>query len=553
MDIGLKAKINEFVEKFDINKTTIKEADIFEDFSNYLVVSTILQDEIDEINKISTNKAQGIDGIGIFVNNKLISEESDLDKIGENEKIKLKITFIQSTIKNSFSEQKFQAFIDEIIKFLSNDITVEPFSQIVNKLLDEEGEYIDNLIETPFIYICFLSKNTNHTIEDETLEIEKNKFSKREDVRNKFLLKEINFWQKEEIKSNYDRIKKYHTISLKFHKSIQLETRKDVKISILSALKFSELQKMILTNDGNIKEKLFIENPRSHLGATNVNMDIRNTILNEEYKPYFLYLNNGITILCDKIERHPAKDDEFVLTFPRIINGCQTTHMLYEQYKENPEKVENIEIIAKVIATENPDLKKQIIFAANNQNSIGKDLQSLNKYHEKIEEYYKGNDDKLFYERLRGQYSNIIKPYKKINIENLAKVYISVFLQEPHKMKSNAIKKIEKYQNEKKIFYDENDYCGILYYYLNKFLLNKQIVLKSKTMDMHLLLGVNLFLDKKYSKLEKKIDSLKSENDVFTIFKNTNVFLTEQKYLFEKRGFYSSPKTKKLVNSIKER
>jgi len=37
-----------------------------------------------------------------------------------------------------------------------------------------------------------------------------------------------------------------------------------------------------------IKEKLIVENLSAHLGERNVNNDIRNTIDNEKYNPYFI-------------------------------------------------------------------------------------------------------------------------------------------------------------------------------------------------------------------------------------------------------------------------
>lgn len=558
-DIGLNAKINTFCEKFDLDRTN--DSDVFENFSNYVVISTLLEDELEDVNKVSTNKAQGIDGIGIFVNDRLIVEEADLEKLGDGEKLKVKISFIQSTIQNSFSEQKFQSFIDTVINFLSNNFQIEPFSTILNKLLSEEGDYIDNLSETPLISLYFISAKTSHSLTESVLNPEKSKLSNRIDLLNKYNLDNIYFWQKDEIKEQYNKIAKYHTISLNFYKGIQLEDKNDVKISLLSAIKFSELKKMILTNDDNMKERLFVENPRAHLGDTSVNNDIRETIKNEDYNPYFIYLNNGLTILCDSIERHTVKENEYILKYPRIINGCQTTHILYDQYKKTPKKLENIEVIAKVIATENNELKKQIIFAANNQNSIDKDLESLNEFHEEIEQYFQGTDYlRLYFERLRGQYSNITHPYKKINIENLAKIYISVFLKEPHKMKSNAIKKINEYQVKKKIF-DSNVnnaidyyYCGILYYWLNNFLLSKELVLKSKTMDMHLLLTCNLLLEKENKNItEEKVKYLSIEENAKSIFTLTNSFVESEDYLFERRGFYSSPKTTKLIESIEKK
>jgi hypothetical protein len=263
--------------------------------------------------------------------------------------------------------------------------------------------------------------------------------------------------------------------------------------------------------------------------------------------------------MCDSIKRHSYNENEYVLSYPRIINGCQTTHILYEHYKENPKSFEDLEIVVKVIATEDNNLKKQIIFAANNQNAIDKDLQSLNEFHEEIEQFFQGNDDlKLFYERLRGQYANVTPPYKKINIETLARVYISTFLKEPHKMKSNAIKKINEYQQNGKIFKPGNldniadyYYCAILYYWLNKFLVNNVIILKSQTMDMHLLMSCNLTLEKDgKNTTQDKINYIKYETNAKITFEKVCLFIEKQRFLFERRGFYSSPKTKRLIEEL---
>ena len=90
-DIGLNAKLNEFAKKFDITRTNANDSDVFEDFANYVIASNLLEEELDNVKSVSTNKAQGIDGIVIIVNNKLVSEESDLGKFGPTEQIKIKI------------------------------------------------------------------------------------------------------------------------------------------------------------------------------------------------------------------------------------------------------------------------------------------------------------------------------------------------------------------------------------------------------------------------------------------------------------------------------
>lgn len=561
-DIGLNAKINEFAKKFSIIRTDKNDDDVFEDFGNYVVASNFLEEELDNVKSISTNKAQGIDGIVIIVNNRLVSEEADLGKFGPTESIQIKIGFIQSTTKNSFDEQKFSAFTDEVVKFLTGSIDIEPYSTIYKKLLDDSGNFIDRIEETPHVSLFFLSARTSHIISEEKINAERAKITSRNEIENKCILNKVLVLQKDEIKTEYEKISKFHTIQLKFENNIPLSSADNVELSLLVTVKFSELKKLILNSDKNLKEKLFVENVRNYIGSTPVNIDIKKTLDSDTERSYFPFLNNGLAIICDKIERHPVKDKEFTLTFPRIINGCQTTNELYKKYKESIDEssIDNIEIVAKIISTNDNVLKKMIIYAANNQNSIDKDLQSLNEFHEKIETYFLGKEEKdlhLYFERLRGQHANIVPPYSKVNIETLARVFISVFLKKPHEMKSNAISVIEKFQKEGKIFNNSNQdvnqyyYCGMLWYWFNHLLVNGNFTMNSKTMDMHILMACDIILEgKNYTTIDEKINYLSDSTNATSIFEETVKILNSKNYLFERRGLYSNPKTEKLILEI---
>ncbi|HHU47503.1 MAG TPA: AIPR family protein [Bacteroidales bacterium] len=561
-DIGLNAKINEFAKKFNIIRTNDNDDEVFEDFSNYVIASNFLEEELDDVKSVSTNKAQGIDGIIIVVNNKLVSEESDLEKFGPTESIQIKIGFIQSTTQNSFDEKKFSAFIDEVVNFLTYSIDIEPFSAIYKKLLYDSGNFIDRIEETPHISLFFISARTSHTIDEDRKNAERQKITSRKEIENKCIIDEILVLQKEEIKTEYDKISKFHTTQLRFENAIQLSPVDNVELSLLATIKFSELKKMILTSDKKLKEKLFVENVRNYIGSTPVNNDIKKTLDSQSERNYFPFLNNGLAIICDKIERHKLKEREFILTFPRIINGCQTTNELFKKYKASADEssIDDIEVVAKIISTQDNTLKKMIIYAANNQNSIDKDLQSLNEFHEKIETYFLGKEEKdfnLYFERLRGQHVNIVPPYSKINIETIARVFISVFLKKPHEMKSNAISVINKLQKEGKLFninkHDANEYyyCGVLWYWFNHLLINGNFTLKSKTMDMHILMACDILLEKgKLNSIDEKINYLGISNNAISIFSKTVTLLNEKDYLFDRRGFYSNPKTERLIQEI---
>jgi len=559
-EVALNAKINEFAKKYGIDRRNLGDPELFEKFVNYVVISNELQREVEDFDSISTGKAQGIDGIGIIVNDTLITDVGDLEEIGSNTKLEeIKFVFIQSTTEKSFDTKKFRAFVDNVVDFLAGSLIIEPFSNIYNEIFDETKPYIENIVKTPKILVYFASAKTTHKVDVSLLKSEENKFMKRSDLANRFSLEKIEILQKEEIKSLFDKIQTFYKVPLKTYKHFQIDSKESVEISLVALLKFEELKKLLLTKEENIRYELFVENPRYFLKETDVNKSIKKTLEDEKYRDYFAFLNNGITILCDAIERHPVKENIFKLKYPRIINGCQTVHILYECYKRNPEKLKDVEVVAKIIATENVELKNKIIYASNNQNPMSDDLlNSLEEFHRELEEFFKGKDEfSLYYERLRGLYSDINPPYRKVDRESLARVYISVFLKEPHKMKSSAPKTINEYEKKGKIFkcrstLEDYYYCALLNYWQNKFQANNIIKLKSKTSDMHLLLICDLYLRRKgYESSSEKVSFLVSEDNARKIFKESQKFLESRDYLYERKGFYSSIKTRRLIEDFK--
>lgn len=556
-DIGLNANLNKFCEKFKIDRSKKNDDSIFEDFTNYIISSEILGKEIDNFTDISTQKAEGIDGIIISVNDHLMNDKNAVNRIGENEEISMRFCFIQATIEKSFDKKKFGRFVDTVINFLLQTQKIEPFSTIYEELM--QGGYTNRLKDTPQLDLYFVSAKTTHDIDKNFITELSDKINKRSDIANIFKLNDIHFYQKDEINKTYGQIIRFNDVLIELEGNFNLPEIEKINFGLLATIKFAELKKIILTKEGYLKDNLFIDNVRSYIGDTKVNKDIYNTLENDN-KNLFPYLNNGITILCDKIERHRIDPKKFTLTFPRIINGCQTANELYKAYTTT-EGIDETLIVTKIIATTDNTLASNITYAANNQNSIDKDIQNQSNFHKQIEQYFVSKQNvglHLYFERLRGQYSTIQPKYSKVDIETLARVYISIFLKKPERIKSNAFKEIETWQKNKKIIFDNADeinkyyYCAILYYYLQYFLANDYIVLQSKTMDMHLLMTCHLFLSKKFSDdVDCMIKYIEDKSNAQDLFEKSNSFLKRQSYLFKKKGFYSSRQTKTLEENIK--
>ena len=123
--------------------------------------------------------------------------------------------------------------------------------------------------------------------------------------------------------------------------------------------------------------RLFNENIRSFLGNSGANDDILNTVKSEPQN--FIYFNNGITILCEKIKKKPyGGSDRAVGIFTchglAVVNGAQTLGSLGSLSETNSAELEKVKVLVKCISLEGSatGFGKRITIATNTQNRVDK-------------------------------------------------------------------------------------------------------------------------------------------------------------------------------------
>jgi len=120
--------------------------------------------------------------------------------------------------------------------------------------------------------------------------------------------------------------------------------------------------------------RLFARNVRGFLGSTQINRGMEVTLTEEP--DHFWYYNNGITIICDNVERTTSKGRSVMrVANPQVINGQQTTRALH-RYSAKADKASVIVRVICVPRTPDSDsdrfetLVSQIVAATNWQNAI---------------------------------------------------------------------------------------------------------------------------------------------------------------------------------------
>lgn len=197
------------------------------------------------------------------------------------------------------------------------------------------------------------------------------------------------------------------------------------------------------------RERIFQQNVRYSLGlrSKSINRQILETAIDNTKGVEFWYFNNGITIVCKKINE--ASSGKVInLDNAQIINGAQTTYALYEAYKNGNLK-ENVEVLIKAIETDSRDFIESVTLYTNSQNAIRlRDLCSNDEIQLKIQKIL-SDSYQYFYERKRGEFDSLYptneakrkmlgQDYiaKIINNENSAQSILAMYLNKPAQAKS---------------------------------------------------------------------------------------------------------------------
>lgn len=176
---------------------------------------------------------------------------------------------------------------------------------------------------------------------------------------------------------------------------------------------------------------LFDSNIRRFLGKNRaVNADILNTATDRTSSHLFWFLNNGITIVCDRCD--PVTDPPKVkITNLQIVNGCQTATALAHAARERTLQ-RDTRVLLKIFETSDTTLASRIVLTTNNQNRIStRDLKANDAVQQDMQRRFANYN--LLYEHKVNQYANITLAAGQQIVSNdaVGQAYLAVALKKP--------------------------------------------------------------------------------------------------------------------------
>jgi hypothetical protein len=210
-----------------------------------------------------------------------------------------------------------------------------------------------------------------------------------------------------------------------------LPEMENVTEAYLGVLPASEYLGLVVDDTGQLRRSLFYDNVRDFQDFNVVNQQIKET-LESDSRGNFALLNNGVTIVARQLT---TTGNKFVMEDYQVVNGCQTSHVLY---RERDHITDEVHVPVKVIVTTDDDLTNAVIRATNSQTPIGaEDLQALSEFQKKLEAFYAAfpEDQRLYYERRSKQYEGVpgVEKVRIVTRGAQIRAFASMFLDEPHR------------------------------------------------------------------------------------------------------------------------
>lgn len=164
----------------------------------------------------------------------------------------------------------------------------------------------------------------------------------------------------------------------------------------------NDLVRSLLDENDNFKSYLTDGNVRFFLGEdTTINSSIIETAKNKSKSDIFWAMNNGLTIIGESVT--PIGSNQYSITNPQIVNGCQTIHCLHSTYEELGELPKTLKVFVKIVNTDDLEVQTDIISATNSQHSVkAASLKANDNIQRNIEKHLLNAG--IFYERRENYY-----------------------------------------------------------------------------------------------------------------------------------------------------
>jgi hypothetical protein len=430
MDMITEGLLAEFTKEFQID--SLPEDKRFENFAGFVILKRHYSETFDpgEI-VVGEGGDLTIDAIGIIVNGILINDKDALGELFDSNPDYLDVTFVfvQAERSSNFDGAKLGSFGYGVGEFF-NPKTKEPrnarvreYVELMRRIYNKSSKFKRGNPSCLLYYVT-----TGKVLGDASLG---NRIDKiKEELGALEYFKEVDVT----LIGAADVLKLYNFSKNSISREFIFSSRQDipeipgVKEAFVGFIPAQQYLPIICEND-EIVRSIFYDNVRDWQGYNEVNAEIRAT-LKSDRKRRFVLMNNGVTIIARNMTHTGSK---FVIEDFQIVNGCQTSHVLFDHAEDLDSSVL---VPLRLIWTQEEDVIEDIIHATNKQTEVtGEQFFAITEFARQLEAFFKTFPDgrKLYYERRSRQYDGLSIEKTRVVIQtNAVRAFAGMFLGEPH-------------------------------------------------------------------------------------------------------------------------
>ena len=439
-DIILEGNINAFADSRNLSSRSL--ADKFEAFAAYSILRKYHQTDLPDIEDgciVGGPGDGGIDTIAILVNGRPVMTSESIDYFIEKlHRLDVEFIFIQAKTSRRFNSADIghfgygvQMFFSEVLNSRSKTSSNPDVQQMV-----ELARYIfrqsAHMQENPRCCLYYVTAGNWKTPEEPTTRIE----HVTDTLQNMNVFSEVSVTpiDSDLLKQIYRGIVRAVMVNVEFSKTAVFPRISGVDDAYIGLLPGDEFIGLVSTDDGKLNRDLFYDNVRDFQGNNSVNKEIQQTLSDDLRRNNFPLLNNGITIVARSIKRI---GDRFQISDFQIVNGCQTTHIVFENRHQIGA---DVFVPVKLVATNDSQVVADVVKATNRQTAVLPEaLETLTPFHKDLEDYYVARErtvdtsNRIFYERRSKQYAmDKIHQSNIVTLTRQIKAFVGMFLDEPH-------------------------------------------------------------------------------------------------------------------------
>lgn len=411
----------------------------FEHFAAYLATSRHLADTFDTADLVTgAGGDTGIDAVAVLVNGSLVTDSELVTELAEtNGYLDVTFVFVQAERSAAFDGAKIGTF-----GFGVNDFFRDPPQLPRNDAVREAASIMSAIYAlspkftrgNPACRLYYVT--TGRWVNDANLVARQQVVV--DDLRGTRLFRDVEFsdLDADAIQRLYNQTKNAISRDITFTARTALPEIPGVAEAYIGLLPASEFLSLLRDETGILVKSIFYENVRDWQDYNPVNAEIRGTLESVQQRPRFALMNNGVTIIAKTLR---ATGNRFHLEDYQIVNGCQTSHVLFDQRGQLDDTVL---IPLRLIATQDEELIAAIVKATNRQTQVKEEqLLALNDFQKKLEAFFGSFEEarRLYYERRSRQYNTVpgIEKTRVVTLPNLIRAYAALILEEPHRTTRN--------------------------------------------------------------------------------------------------------------------